>query len=192
MEIPYSVEPRPDTGLTNGKIGIGLFLASEVMLFGALFAAYVMLRVGAVSWPRGSEVLDVSRGVVATLLLVVSVVTMLLASRAAGQGSPARSRGLMGLTVVLGVAFVALALHTVSALTGAGLYPRTSTFLAIFFALTGLHVVHAIAGVAVNAYLLGAGTADPRRSANRVECAGYYWCFVAIVGAILFVVFHLL
>ena len=46
MEIPYTVEARPDTGLTNGKIGIWLFLASEVMLFGALFASYVMLRVG--------------------------------------------------------------------------------------------------------------------------------------------------
>jgi cytochrome c oxidase subunit 3 len=46
MEIPYTVETRPDTGLTNGKLGIWLFLASEVMLFGALFASYVMLRVG--------------------------------------------------------------------------------------------------------------------------------------------------
>jgi cytochrome c oxidase subunit 3 len=45
MEIPYTVEARPDTGLSNGKLGIWLFLASEVMLFGALFASYVMLRV---------------------------------------------------------------------------------------------------------------------------------------------------
>ena len=44
MEIPYTVATRPDTGLTNGKIGIWLFLASEVMLFGALFATYIMLR----------------------------------------------------------------------------------------------------------------------------------------------------
>ena len=47
MDIPYTVEARPDTGLNNGKIGIWLFLASEVMLFGALFASYMMLRVGA-------------------------------------------------------------------------------------------------------------------------------------------------
>jgi len=43
MEIPYTVEVRPDTGLTNGKIGIWLFLASEVMLFGALFASYILI-----------------------------------------------------------------------------------------------------------------------------------------------------
>ena len=47
MEIPYTVEVRRDTGLTNGKIGIWLFLASEVMLFGALFASYILIRTGA-------------------------------------------------------------------------------------------------------------------------------------------------
>ena len=47
MEIPYTVEARPDTGLYNAKVGIWLFLASEVMLFGALFSTYILLRVGA-------------------------------------------------------------------------------------------------------------------------------------------------
>ena len=59
MEIPYTVEVRRDTGLTNGKIGIWLFLASEVMLFGALFASYILIRTGAPSWPRGSTILNV-------------------------------------------------------------------------------------------------------------------------------------
>ena len=45
-QIPYTVEERPDTGLTNGKLGIWLFLASEVMLFGALFSTYIILRIG--------------------------------------------------------------------------------------------------------------------------------------------------
>ena len=55
MEIPYTVQPRPDTGLYNAKVGIWLFLASEVMLFGALFSAYILLRVGAPAgdWPHG-------------------------------------------------------------------------------------------------------------------------------------------
>ena len=46
MEIPYEVKPRRDTGLYNAKLGVWLFLASEVMLFGGLFSAYVFLRVG--------------------------------------------------------------------------------------------------------------------------------------------------
>ena len=47
MEIPYTVSTRPDTGLWNAKIGIWLFLASEVMLFGGLFSAYIFLRLDA-------------------------------------------------------------------------------------------------------------------------------------------------
>ena len=62
MDIPYTVEVRRDTGLNNGKIGIWLFLASEVMLFGALFASYILIRTGAPSWPRGDTILDVPAG----------------------------------------------------------------------------------------------------------------------------------
>jgi len=47
MDIPYTSHARPDTGLFNAKLGIWLFLASEVMLFGALFSSYILLRVGA-------------------------------------------------------------------------------------------------------------------------------------------------
>ena len=47
MEIPFTVKPRPDTGLWNAKVGIWLFLASEVMLFGGLFSGYLFLRLGA-------------------------------------------------------------------------------------------------------------------------------------------------
>ena len=47
MDIPYTVDARPDTGMYNAKLGIWLFLASEVMLFGALFSSYILLRVAA-------------------------------------------------------------------------------------------------------------------------------------------------
>ncbi|MGD0251569.1 MAG: cytochrome c oxidase subunit 3 [Verrucomicrobiota bacterium] len=79
MEIPYVVQPRPDTGLYNAKIGIWLFLASEVMLFGALFSAYVLLRVGAApgEWPHGW--LNVTLGTINTLVLALSAITTLLA-----------------------------------------------------------------------------------------------------------------
>ena len=55
MDIPYTVETRPDTGLYNAKVGIWLFLASEVMLFGALFSSYILLRVGA---PEGYKLIS--------------------------------------------------------------------------------------------------------------------------------------
>ena len=74
MEIPYIVHERPDTGLTNGKLGIWLFLASEVMLFGALFSTYISLRTGAPVWPHGQ--LNVPLGALNTVLLIASSVTM--------------------------------------------------------------------------------------------------------------------
>ena len=79
MDIPYTVAARPDTGLNNGKIAIWLFLASEVMLFGALFASYVMLRVGATEWPAGATYLNVPLATLNTVVLISSSVTMVLA-----------------------------------------------------------------------------------------------------------------
>lgn len=78
MDIPYTVTARPDTGLYNAKVGIWLFLASEVMLFGGLFSSYIFLRVGAdYHWPIHE--LNVTLGFVNTLVLIFSSVTVLLA-----------------------------------------------------------------------------------------------------------------
>ena len=79
MEIPYTVTPRPDTGLANPKLGIWLFLASEVMLFGGLFSAYIFLRIGAEPgyWPTG--LLNVPVGAMNTAILIASSVTVVLA-----------------------------------------------------------------------------------------------------------------
>ena len=79
MEIPYTISNRPDTGLWNAKIGIWLFLASEVMLFGGLFSAYIFLRLDAApgTWPHG--LLNVPVGTMNTAILIISSVTVVLA-----------------------------------------------------------------------------------------------------------------
>jgi heme/copper-type cytochrome/quinol oxidase subunit 3 len=78
MDIPYTVQARPDTGLFNAKVGIWLFLASEVMLFGGLFSAYIFLRVGAdYHWPIHE--LDVTLGCINTVVLILSSVTVVMA-----------------------------------------------------------------------------------------------------------------
>src|SRR6266403_743075 len=79
MEIPYTVSTRPDTGLWNAKVGIWLFLASEVMLFGGLFSAYIFLRLDAPPemWPHG--LLNVPVGTMNTAILILSSVTVVLA-----------------------------------------------------------------------------------------------------------------
>src|SRR5215475_3421734 len=79
MDIPYTVQPRQDTGLYNAKVGIWLFLASEVMLFGALFSSYILLRVGAPEgyWPHGW--LNIPVGTANTVVLITSSITTVMA-----------------------------------------------------------------------------------------------------------------
>jgi len=78
MEIPYTVNARPDTGLYNAKVGIWLFLASEVMLFGGLFSSYVFLRIGA-DFPWPFHELKVKPGFINTLVLIASSVSVVAA-----------------------------------------------------------------------------------------------------------------
>src|SRR5229473_1483911 len=106
MDIPYTVEVRRDTGLTNGKIGIWLFLASEVMLFGALFASYILIRTGAPSWPRGDTILNVPLATFNTIVLISSSVTMVMAWAALKMKNFARYKLYMGLTILCAFIFL--------------------------------------------------------------------------------------
>ena len=106
MEIPYTVTPRRDTGLYNAKVGIWLFLASEVMLFGALFSSYVLLRVGADFWPHG--LLNVPIGTFNTAVLITSSVTVVMcwASLKMHRFGPAKMY--LGLTILCALAFLGI------------------------------------------------------------------------------------
>src|SRR4051794_26530582 len=101
LEIPYNVEPRPDTGLYNAKFGIWLFLASEVMLFGALFSSYILLRTNAPTWPRGWEFLSVTAATINTFVLISSSVTVIMAWSYLRLGDLKKGRIFIALTLVL-------------------------------------------------------------------------------------------
>ena len=196
MDIPYTVAARPDTGLNNGKIGIWLFLASEVMLFGSLFASYIMLRVGADSWPRGDTYLDVPLATLNTVILISSSVTMVLAWASLVKGRFGRFRLFLGITILCGLAFLTLKSIEYSTKFHHGYFPSTNTFLGIYFTLTGLHGLHVLAGMLVNAWLWGPGSAlwktDRAHFTNRVENAGLFWHLVDLVWIFLFPVLYLL
>jgi len=196
MDIPYTVSPRPDTGLTNGKIAIWLFLASEVMLFGALFASYVMLRVGAPEWPAGATYLNIPLAATNTVILISSSVTMVLAWASLAKNDFGKFRIFMGITILCGFGFLFIKYLEYSAKFEHGYYPSTNTFLAIYFTLTGLHMLHVIGGMAVNGWLWGPGSAlwktDPTHFTNRVENAGLFWHLVDLVWIFLFPVLYLL
>src|SRR4028118_834195 len=106
MDIPYTTTSRPDTGLWNAKIGIWLFLASEVMLFGGLFSSYVFLRLGADPgvWPHG--LLNVPIGTANTAVLITSSITMVLAWASLKMRNFGRYRIYMGITILCGLFFL--------------------------------------------------------------------------------------
>lgn len=108
MDIPYTVERREDTGLYNAKLGVWLFLASEVMLFGALFSSYILLRVGADpgTWPR--HWLDYKLGAVNTIILIISSVTNVIAWANLKLGSFSKYRFYQAITMVCAVAFLCI------------------------------------------------------------------------------------
>ncbi|MBM3819702.1 MAG: heme-copper oxidase subunit III [Acidimicrobiia bacterium] len=196
MDIPYTTDVRPDTGLTNPKLGMWLFLASEVMLFGSFFSSYALLRVGAASWPDQSAVLSVPLAALNTAVLLASSVTIALAWRAARQGDRAAYRGLMAATIALGIVFLGVKGSEYADKLSQGLAPSTDVFLGLYYTMTGLHALHIAAGLAVNAYLIGPGArmwqAQHARFANRVELAALYWHFVDVIWICIFAVFYLL
>ena len=194
MNIPYTVEERPDTGLTNGKLGIWLFLASEVMLFGALFSTYIILRVGAPEWPHGE--LNVWLGMANTFILIGSSVTMVMAWASLKLNNFSKGRLYLLITIVLAAVFLVNKYFEYADHFARGEGPWHNTFLAIYFTLTGLHGLHIIGGIVVMLYLLGPGAGlwkrNPEQYANRIEYTGLYWHFVDLVWIFLFPVLYLL
>ena len=205
--LPYQVEPHPVTGVTSGKLGIWLFLASEVMLFGALFSSYVLLRVGSAPefWPRGVQAgLDVPIGTLNTLVLITSSITMVMSWASLKMERFNAFRIYFGSTIGLGLVFLVVKGFEYGSKFSHGIFPATgwpeasdpSTFYALYFTLTGLHGLHVLLGILVNLYLLGPGTGvwktDPERFTGRIEIAGLYWHFVDLVWIFLFPVLYLL
>ena len=194
MNIPYTVEARPDTGLNNGKLGIWLFLASEVMLFGALFSTYVILRTGSTTWPQGG--LSVPLGAINTVILISSSVTMVMAWASLKLNDFPKHRLYLIATFVLAGIFLVNKYFEYEEHLALGEGPWVSTFLAIYYTLTGLHGLHILGGMVVMAYFIGPGAklwrTSPDQFANRIEFTGLYWHFVDLVWIFLFPLLYLL
>ena len=196
MEIPYTVEVRPDTGLNNGKLGIWLFLASEVMLFGALFASYVMLRIGNANWPPGATYLNVPLATLNTVILISSSVTMVLAWASLAKHDFARFRVFMGITILCGFGFLIVKYFEYSAKFHHELFPLDQHLPGDL-----LHDDRAPRPARDRRHggqqlPLGPGSAlwkkDPVHFTNRVENAGLFWHLVDLVWIFLFPILYLL
>jgi len=197
--IPYILEERPDTGLNNSKLGIWIFLASEVMLFGGLFSAYIFLRLAA---PEGDfeywgSKLNIPMATFNTLILITSSVTMVMSWASLKLQQFDKYKMYLGITILCGLAFLCVKYFEYTSKFAHHIYPSSSTFMGIYFTLTGLHVLHIIGGVLVLIFFWSSQANkmwedNEALLANRIEVVGLYWHFVDLVWIFLFPILYLL
>lgn len=182
----YAAASDESAARSNMLLGVRLGILSEVMLFGALFAAYFVIRSESGGWPpNGRERPELILPAINTLLLLSSSVTMQWAVVAIRHGQVAAMRLRLRLTLLLGSIFIVVQAYEF-ATNGFGL--DAGVFGSTFYTLTGFHGAHVLAGLG----LLGIVATRARRnlvSAEHhtvVEAASYYWHFVDAVWLVLF------
>jgi cytochrome c oxidase subunit I+III len=186
-------EAWPFDGIVNTKTGVWLFLASDVVLFGAFIGSYIFLRVanGWMGWE--GIVHDVIPGLMNTYLLLTSSFTVVLALVAARKESRLGLVASLTATLLLGLGFLGNKAIEWMELFEQGNGLSSSIEASTFFLTTGLHAAHVIAGLIITIYLIwrawgGAYMGDD----STVEYFGLYWHFVDIVWLFLFPLFYIL
>jgi heme/copper-type cytochrome/quinol oxidase subunit 3 len=184
-------------GVYNEKLGMWVFLGSEVMFFTALIGSYIILRVahpeGWVGHPRHTP-LNIPVTAVNTFLLICSSVTMVKAFAAAQDGLQKQLRLWLIGTVIIGASFVGVQAFEYRELIHHGFVPSASLFGSTFYTMTGFHGFHVTMGVICMIYVTlqafrGRYTAADHRG---VEVIGLYWHFVDLVWIILFTIVYLI
>lgn len=191
-----------------GRAGLWLFLASEVMLFGAFFASYLSARLGnpdcalgVTAWPEAGHGVGLALAAANTAILLTSSYTMVRSISRARRGDAGGFRANMAATMALGALFLCVKAGEYAYKVSHGYYPGSelaaaapglSIFLSYYYAMTALHGLHVLAGLAWNGLTLSASrTAPPEALARKAEHAGLYWHFVDVVWVFLFPLLYL-
>ena len=195
MQPPLYSEPG--SGVYNEKLGMWIFLGSEVMFFTALIGSYIILRVAhpeAWAGHPNETPLNIPVTAVNTFLLICSSVTMVKAFAAAQLNRQRDLRLWLVATVLIGATFVGVQVYEYRELIGHGFIPGTSLFGSTFYTMTGFHGFHVTMGVICMAFVTwkafkGKYTGGDHRG---VEVIGLYWHFVDLVWIILFTIVYLI
>jgi cytochrome c oxidase subunit 3 len=171
--------------------GTILFLASELLLFGGLFAAYFGLRSETDPWPPADVHLDLLLGAVGTALLLISSLTFHVGARAAERGRFSAFRAWIAVTMTLGAAFLGVELFDWLTLDFS---VSTHAYGTMYYTMTGIHWLHVAAGLVLMIVVLGRLAQGAYRSGNLdgMHAAAYYWHFVDGVWVALFLTLFVL
>jgi cytochrome c oxidase subunit III len=168
-----------------------LFLTSELMFFGGLFAAYFTLRTIADTWPPSDVELDMPLTIVATVMLTASSLTMHAGLTRLRGGDHHGMRRWIGITFLLGAAFLAIKLYEFAT---ASFGIASHAYGSLWFTILGVHGIHLLVGLA----LLGVVVARSSRAAYDgsetagADAVGYYWHFVDVVWLAIFATIYLI
>ena len=172
-------------------LGILLFIISEIMLFGAFFAAYFFIRVvSADGWPPG-EGLPVAVAAINAAILLSSSVTMHWTDVSAKRGNQMAMRVGIVTTFLLGLTFLFIQINEYLHL---GFTPKTSASASVFFGLTGLHGAHVVIGLLLlwmSAVRIFKGKVGPDHH-RGLEVPGIYWHFVDAMWIVVFTTIYVL
>ena len=171
-------------------LGVVLFLASELMFFAALFAAYYDLRANRATWPPAYAHLDLAEGAFGTFLLFAASAVMVLAGRAMDRDRIRAARWWTASAVVAAVGFVAQSLRAYAA---NGFSIRSDAYGSIYYTMTGFHLLHVVAGIGILITLL-VGMRSRALTVNHragTEAMTYYWHFVFVVWLGIFATIYL-
>jgi len=183
------------TGITNKKLGMWAFLASECLFFGALITTYLLYRTRGAPGSRPIDVFDIPFTSVSSFVLLMSSLTMVLALAAIQRGDQRRLRIWLLATAVLGMLFISGQVYEFTAFTNHDPAVNLSSSVAAsaFFVATGFHGVHVTVGILWLLSLVGMslrGEIPPERHLE-IEIGGLYWHFVDIVWIVIFTVVYL-
>ena len=185
----------PAVAFESAKLGVWTFLATEVLLFGALFTGYTVFRM---KYPEMFRVehakLDRILGGVNTVVLITSSLMVVLGVDAIKRGKARLLEACFGATILLAAVFLCVKYVEYTAKFHHGIYPGTNIFFSIYFMLTGLHGVHVLLGMGLLSYVIVLSRRG-RLSANYftpAEMSGLYWHFVDLVWIYLFPLLYLI
>ena len=182
------------TGLSNVKLGMWAFLASECLLFGALISTFLLFRGRDVQGLRPQDVYDIPFTSVSSFVLLMSSLTMVLALAAIQRGDHSKLRVWLMATALLGMVFISGQVYEFTVFVKEGLSIKTNVVASSFFTLTGFHGVHVTGGILMLLSLFGMSLDGrlPTEKAEAVELVGLYWHFVDVVWIVIFTIVYLI
>jgi len=195
MSEPAAEHHDPVVAFESAKLGLWTFLATEVLLFGALFTAYIVFRL---KYPDlfHAEHGKLNRvlGAVNTVVLITSSLTVALGIDAMKKGKARLLPRYFGATILLAGVFLCVKYVEYTEKFHHGLFPSTNIFFSLYYMMTGIHGIHVLIGMGVLSYVVVLARRGRLSETyyTPAEMSGLYWHFVDLVWIYLFPLLYLI